>query len=153
MSLIPCTFCGELISDRAIICPKCGAPVNNGQSHTTAPLQYSEIIANKVSTFIQIHSSQLPPEQVPSLRDRLMKLSETKIDQLTTLSLANPTTNLLVSIFLGSLGVDRFMLGDTGLGLLKLITCGGCGIWTIIDWFTIVGTTRKKNYEKLISLI
>ncbi len=40
---------------------------------------------------------------------------------------------LILSILLGQLGVDRFYLGYVGLGILKLITCGGIGIWWLID--------------------
>lgn len=40
---------------------------------------------------------------------------------------------LIMSIMFGNLGVDRFIMGHVGLGILKLVTLGGCGIWWIID--------------------
>ena len=42
-------------------------------------------------------------------------------------------TTLLLSFFFGYLGVDRFYLGYTGLGIAKLLTLGGCGVWALID--------------------
>ena len=68
---------------------------------------------------------------------------------LSTAQLKDPTTTLIVSILAGALGIDRFMIGDTGIGIGKLLTCGGLGVWTVIDWFMIQNATRQKNLEKI----
>ena len=54
------------------------------------------------------------------------------------------STALVISIFLGELGIDRFYLGYTGLGIIKLITAGGFGIWWIIDIIKIA-TGKMKD--------
>ena len=60
-------------------------------------------------------------------------------------------TTLLLAIFLGSLGVDRFYAGHTGLGIFKLITCGGLGIWWLIDIILIAtGAYKDKSGNPLV---
>ena len=55
-------------------------------------------------------------------------------------------TTFLLSYFLGVLGVDRFYLGQTGLGILKLITCGGVFVWWFID-LLLIGMGKMKDSE------
>jgi hypothetical protein len=55
-------------------------------------------------------------------------------------------TALLLSLFLGSLGIDRFYLGYAGLGILKLLSLGGCGIWALID-FILIAVRKVKDAD------
>lgn len=45
---------------------------------------------------------------------------------------------LILVIFLGSFGIHRFYLGYTTIGILQILTLGGCGIWTLIDFIRII---------------
>ncbi len=61
------------------------------------------------------------------------------------------TTAIILSILLGELGVDRFYLGYTGLGILKLLTAGGFGIWWLIDLIMIItGKLKAKDGSELV---
>ncbi|MFN5557242.1 MAG: TM2 domain-containing protein [Chryseotalea sp.] len=105
--------------------------------------------ASKVDMFIMSNSKFFESYQLNSIRDRLVAMDDSKWVMISTQQYKDPTTSLIVSIIAGGLGIDRFMIGDTGLGIGKLLTCGGFGIWTIIDWFLIQGATREKNMQKL----
>lgn len=60
----------------------------------------------------------------------------------------NPVKLFGWNVWLGYLGIDRFVVGDILLGVLKLITFGGAGIWVLVDCFLIGNRTREKNIEK-----
>ena len=64
----------------------------------------------------------------------------------------NWLTTLLLSIFLGSLGVHRFYAGKIGTGILMLLTLGGCGIWCWIDLIMIImGKFTDKDGNMIVN--
>ncbi|MFT7030138.1 MAG: TM2 domain-containing membrane protein YozV [Marinoscillum sp.] len=105
--------------------------------------------AQKVDMFIMTNGKSFESHHLMQIRDRLVALDDSKWSILQIIQFKDPTVILIVSILAGSLGIDRFLIGDTGLGIGKLLTCGGLGIWAIIDWFLIMGATREKNLIKL----
>ncbi len=109
--------------------------------------------AQKVDMYMMSHSDYFQAEHALLLRERLLEADERKYSGLLSVELKKPTTLLLISIFLGQLGVDRFMLGDTGMGVLKLLTGGVCGILTIVDWFTITKKTKEMNFNKIMQYL
>jgi TM2 domain-containing membrane protein YozV len=60
-------------------------------------------------------------------------MAEERKDITISISPKNKGVLILLSSLLGILGVDRFYRGQVGLGILNLLTFGGCGIWALID--------------------
>lgn len=59
----------------------------------------------------------------------------------------NWVLTLVMSIIFGGLGVDRFIMGHVGLGILKLITLGGCGVWWLVDLILIATKHKFEGIE------
>jgi hypothetical protein len=57
-------------------------------------------------------------------------------------------TAMVISFFLGALGIDRFYLGYTGLGFAKLLTVGGLGIWALIDFVLIAAHAVPDSHGR-----
>jgi hypothetical protein len=87
-----CHSCGAEVSDKAVVCVKCGVAVNNNNS-----------------------SGQVGP-----VSDKEWLVA------------------LLLAFFVGVFGVHRFYTGHIGIGVVQLLTLGGCGIWALIDFILIV---------------
>lgn len=65
----------------------------------------------------------------------------------------DPSVITIFSLVGGYFGLDRFMRDDVTNGVLKLITCGGLGIWTMVDWFISAELTAKKNFELFLDVM
>ena len=104
--------------------------------------------AQRVDMFLMANANNFESIDLPYIKKELSMMDDAKWSRIQTAQFKNPTTMLIVSLLAGTLGIDRFLIGDTGLGVGKLITCGGFGVWAIIDWFLIMGATRRKNIEK-----
>ncbi len=108
---------------------------------------------SKVDMFIMSNAKFFQSNHLMYIRERLLTADESKWIYIQTLEFKDPTTSIIVSILVGALGIDRFLIGDVGLGIGKLLTCGGLGIWALVDWFLIMGATKEKNFKMLQQVV
>jgi len=104
---------------------------------------------SKVDLFIAASGGNFPADKLMIVKDLLLKMDDSKLIAIQSINYKSPTAVTLCAIFLGPLAVDRFMLGQVGLGILKLITLGAGGIWILIDWFTASNRAKQYNFQKL----
>lgn len=109
--------------------------------------------ANKVDMFLVTNGKKLPADKIGIIRERMEKLDDSKYLTLSSIELKDPTVVLIVSILVGELGIDRFMLGEVGLGIIKLLTLGAFGIWWLIDLFLVGNKTKEYNFKELMKFL
>lgn len=94
-----------------------------------------------------ILAEKLPAYALPNVKEQIERSGITEQQVIYgTMEMKDPTIAIILSVLLGSLGIDRFYIGDIGLGVVKLLTCGGVGIWWLIDLFVIMDRAKEKNY-------
>lgn len=109
--------------------------------------------AQSVDMYLVTRQKFFPAEKVGLIRERLLAMPNDQFMRASALDMKDPTVFLLISIFLGQLGIDRFMLGDIGMGILKLLTAGVCGVLWIIDICMITDKTKETNFNSVMMVM
>jgi hypothetical protein len=123
-----CRNCGNEVSEKAIMCVSCGTPPKAGDKfcfNCKAETTSNATICMKCGV---------------SLKHENLSDAEGK-DWLTT---------VLLCFFLGIFGIHRFYTGHTAIGVVQLLTLGGCGIWTLIDFIIIIVGNFKDAKGNLL---
>jgi len=123
-----CRNCGNEVSEKAVMCVACGTPPKAGKKfcyNCKAETDPNAVICLKCGVSLQESSNVLGDG-----RDWL--------------------TALLLCIFLGSLGIHRFYTKHTVIGVVQILTLGGCGIWSLVDLIMIVTGSFKDADGNLL---
>jgi TM2 domain-containing membrane protein YozV len=91
--------------------------------------------------------------QLVALRDGLNAEEKQRFDEYYYSTRKNQLHLFVTSQFVGDYGIDRMALGQPLIGILKLVTLGGLGIWTLVDYFLIGWSSRKKNIVRAEAFI
>ncbi len=103
-----------------------------------------------VDQFLMVNADKFPDFAQMQIREKLETMDESRESMLMAMPWKSPMATFLFAFLLGEFGADRFYLGETGLGVLKLLTCGGAGIWALIDLFTAFGRAKTYNLNMLM---
>ena len=107
----------------------------------------------KIDFYLTVNHKYFAPEQLSILREKLLSASDERYLLLTSLELRDPSVMQIVSLMMGGMGLDRFMLHEIGMGVLKLLTLGCFGILMIMDWFSVQKRTKEYNFKKVMEIL
>lgn len=108
---------------------------------------------DKVDRYLMVPAKYFPEAQLPLIRQALLGADEAQFDSVQFLQYKDPTIALILSLLAGTIGADRFYLGQVGLGLIKLLTCGGLTLWALVDIFLIMGATKEENMARFFQVL
>lgn len=160
---VKCEDCGCEMPTDAAACPNCGCP--NSQREVAARAETSQAAPKsqpatdvpedadkRIQRFLVTNRKYLPQQRFEGIRRMLSGLSQEQWDNVEYIEFKDPLLVIVVSVLVGYLGVDRFILGDITNGLLKLVLTLLCGIgliWWVIDFFSVSQRTRECNLRLL----
>lgn len=99
-------------------------------------------------------SEDVPSGSAFALGNALRSAPDNMFDYLITFPMKSAGITVVLSVFLGGLGVDRFYVGDIGLGVAKLLLGWlTFGIWPLVDIFFCYKKARKVNFERVMNAI
>lgn len=110
----------------------------------------------KVVEFLEKNKEFLfPNKQYPDIEveNALLAVPDSFEMTMNSIPFRKPSTVKLIAFFPGSLGIDRFYLGDVKKGILKYFTFGGFGIWWIKDILSAKDRCREYNCKKLMDAV
>ncbi|GHU48453.1 hypothetical protein FACS1894200_05550 [Spirochaetia bacterium] len=149
------------IPNKTISVPMEAASIPN--KTTSVPMEAASV-PNK-TTSVPMEAASIPNKTISVPMEAASIPNKTTSVPMEAVSVPNKTTSvpmgeiseynrlmaLFLCLFLGLLGVHRFYVKKIGTGILQLATCGGCGIWTIIDFVMIcIGKFKDKSGKVLI---
>jgi hypothetical protein len=123
-----CRNCGNEVSEKAIMCVACGVPPRSGNKYC----YNCKAETSPEATICMKCGVSLKQEDIAMAEGR---------DWLTA---------LLLCFFLGVFGIHRFYTGHTAIGVVQLLTLGGCGIWALIDFIMIIVGSFKDSSGRLL---
>ena len=109
---------------------------------------------SQINDFLKINKHFLDKSKTLIIKERLEKLDESKIPSLSFIQFRDPKVFFAISWFGGVIGLNRFLIGDVGMGILKLLLI----VFTffipyLVDLFLIQKRIREKNYQKFLEII
>lgn len=97
------------------------------------------------------YQSKIPEEGLSRFKKALERAPEDAYDEIFDTKIYSIPTTVILSVLFGFLGVDRFYIGDVGIGICKLLFGWlTLGIWPFVDIFCSYRKAKRKNLENLL---